>query len=143
MLAFQFPNGIDEVIVLSHSYSHKICDCVCIIVQVKASEGRALAEGEHRKQIEKAEIKNTNSYLQSVPSKKLYFETSAKTGEGVGELFDFVQTTLLEEMDRRTTSSSGREGRKRGSQRKGLPGMERSIRVGDDSRQGPDKSCCN
>ena len=112
--------------------------------QVKASEGRALAEGEHRKQIERAEIKNTNSYLQSLPSKKLYFETSAKTGEGVGELFDFIQTTLLEEMERRNTAANSSTRRKRGSQRKSMPGMDKSIRVGEDTRQsGPDKPCCN
>ena len=97
--------------------------------QVRESDGRALAEEEHRRQVERALMKHPTSYLQSVPTKKLYFETSAKTGEGVAELFDFIQSTLLEEMERQ----GGCGGNKKG---------ERSIRLGEGGGV-KNKSCCN
>ena len=103
-------------------------------MQVKTSVGRALAEDEHRKQVERALMRDANSYLQSVPTEKLYYETSAKTGEGVAEVFEFIQGTLLEEMERRRSGGGGRG--------KGAGGMDRSIRVGEG---GPtkNKSCCD
>ena len=110
---------------------------------MRSSEGQALAEQEHHRQIERAQMRNTNTYLQSVPAKKLYFETSAKTGQGVAELFDFIQTTLLEEMNRQSGGGGGGgrgEGKRRGSRKKVV---DQSIRVGEGSGQGPDKSCCS
>ena len=106
-------------------------------MQVKASDGRALAEDEHRRQVERALMRDANTYLQSVPTKRLYYETSAKTGEGVAEVFEFIQGTLLEEMERRRGVGSGGGGRG-----KGAGGMDRSIRVGEG---GPtkNKSCCD
>ena len=103
-------------------------------MQVKTSVGRALAEDEHRKQVERALMRDANSYLQSVPTEKLYYETSAKTGEGVAEVFEFIQGTLLEEMERRRSGGGGRG--------KGAGGMDRAIRVGEG---GPtkNKSCCD
>ncbi|CAI8017175.1 Ras-related protein Rab-20 [Geodia barretti] len=102
--------------------------------EVKTSVGRALAEDEHRKQVERALMRDANSYLQSVPTEKLYYETSAKTGEGVAEVFEFIQGTLLEEMERRRSGGGGRG--------KGAGGMDRAIRVGEG---GPtkNKSCCD
>ena len=107
------------------------------MVQVKASEGRALAEEEHRRQVERALTRDPHTYLQSVPTKNLYFETSSKTGEGIAELFEFVQSTLLQEMERRRGSHGG--GSKGGSK-----GQEASIRVGEQgARCSQDKSCCS
>jgi Ras-related protein Rab-20 len=103
--------------------------------EVKVSEGRQLAEDEHRKQIERATMRDPDTYLQSVPSKKLYFETSAKTGEGVPELFHFIQTTLIQEQERQGSSSSG--GDKGGKKKR----MDQSIRVGE-GRKEDTKTCC-
>lgn len=102
------------------------------MVQVKASDGRALAEEEHRRQVERALMRDANTYLQSVPTMRLYYETSSKTGEGVAELFEFIQVTLLEEMERQ----------RGGSGERGKGGTGRSIRVGEG---GPtkNKSCCD
>ena len=103
------------------------------------SDGRQLAEEEHRKQVERETLRNPDTYLQSVPSKKLYFETSAKTGEGIPELFHFIQTTLLQELERQRSSSGGGE---KGGRKKGA--TDHSIRVGvGDGRREDTKSCCS
>ena len=101
---------------------------------MKSSEGRQLAEEEHRKQIDRAKVKDPSTYLQSVPSKNLYFETSAKSGEGVDELFHFIQSTLTVELERESYGKSGRG--KKGST------MDRPItlRDGNVSREGG--KCC-
>ena len=109
---------------------------MCVCVQVKSSEGRQLAEEEHCKQVEKATMTDSSTFLQSVPLKKLYFETSAKTGDGVGELFQFIQNTLVVELERQ---NSGRNGKGRGR------GVDQSIHVGagDNMRDGRVKCCGN
>ena len=106
---------------------------------MKTSEGRQLAEEEHRKQVERATVRDPGTYLQSVPTKKLYFETSAKTGDGVGEIFAFVQNTLLPELERETGGSRRGGGGGGGGRKKG---MEKSITIGDGGgeREGP--KCC-
>ena len=107
---------------------------------MQSSEGRQLAEQEHHRQTEKAKQKNPNTYLQSVPAKKLYFETSAKSGEGVGELFEFIRSTLVVELERQSSSGSERNGRRRGG---GKSGTDQPIKVGEDrgSRE-REKTCC-
>ena len=81
-------------------------------------------------------MKDPSTYLQSVPSKNLYFETSAKSGrEGVDELFQFFQGTLTVELERESYGKSGRG--KKGSM------MDRPItlRDGNVSREGG--KCCD
>ena len=106
------------------------------MLQVQTSVGRALAEDEHRRQVERALMRDANTYLQSVPTKRLYYETSARTGEGVPELFEFIQSTLLEEMERQRGGGGGRRGQGQG--------MDRSIRVGESQGAATKKkSCCD
>ena len=68
--------------------------------QVKTTEGQELAEEQHRKQVEHTLKFNPNSYLKNVQGKKLYFETSAKSGRGVTELFDHIQRILLPQLEK-------------------------------------------
>ena len=72
--------------------------------QVKTTEGQELAEEQHRKQVEHALKFNPNSYLKNVQGKKLYFETSAKSGHGVTELFDHIQRILLPQLEKASGS---------------------------------------
>ena len=112
------------------------------LYQVKSSEGRQLAEEEHSKQIERALMRNSTTYLQSVPAEQLYFETSAKSGEGVAELFEFIQTTLVAELERKSSSNASSRS---GSRRKGgKSGADQTIKVGEGGGETEGKKgCCN
>ena len=89
--------------------------------QVKMSEGQELAETQHRKQVERALRSNPNSYLKNVQGKRLYFETSSKSGDGVTELFDHIQRLVLPQLEK---ASGGNP--KKGA---GQGAKERSIRL--------------
>lgn len=62
--------------------------------QIKASEGEQLAEELYRTQLESAKGAK-DSCLKGLDPRRLYFETSAKTGGGVSELFGHAQNILL------------------------------------------------
>ena len=72
--------------------------------QVKVSEGQELAEIQHKKQVEHALRSNPNTYLKNVQGKRLYFETSSKSGEGVTELFDHIQRLVLPQLEKASGS---------------------------------------
>ena len=59
--------------------------------QVTKQQGQALAEQQHLKQLERAKTGGASTFLSSVTGKKSFFETSAKTGENVSELFKFIE----------------------------------------------------
>ena len=99
--------------------------------QVKTSEGRQLAEEEHRLQLEKAVERDPGTYLRTVQAKKLYFETSAKSGDGVSEIFELIQSVVLPELERQAGGSGG--GRVK----------DRSITVGEAADERKDRPCCN
>lgn len=92
--------------------------------QVEPSEGRELAERQHSRQLERALQVNPQSYLKSLKGKTLYFETSAKTGEGVTELFDCIQEIILPQLE--IATGGGPRGQK---VRKGAKLQENSIRL--------------
>lgn len=94
-------------------------NCLCVIVgtkldlvsssgrQVKTNEGIDLAEKQHEAQVERALKADPNSFLKDIDGKKLYFETSAKTGEGVEELFDNIKSIILPELEKTREPAKG------------------------------------
>lgn len=107
--------------------------------QVKTSEGQELAEAELHTLLERALKTNPNSYLKNVDGRKLYFETSSKSGEGVTELFDRIQSIVLPQLHKAAAGSGARTTGKRAKP------QERSIRLdaGDGPQQSqPTNKCC-
>ncbi len=62
--------------------------------QIKASEGEQLAEELYNTQLESAKGAQ-DTCLKGLDPRRLYFETSAKTGGGVSELFEHAQNILV------------------------------------------------
>ena len=76
--------------------------------QVKSSEGENLAEQLYQSQLESARGMQ-NTCLKGLDPKQLYFETSSKTGDGVSDLFEHVQSILLPHLKKtvpKTTKSA-------------------------------------
>ena len=103
--------------------------------QVKSSEGRELAESQHDILLERALKTNPDSYLKNVQGRKLYFETSAKSGEGVTELFDCIQSIILPQLEKASSASHKATGKGRNPQ-------ERSIRLDANDSVGQPSKCC-
>ena len=97
--------------------------------QVKSSDGRRLAEEQHRQMSEKAMARDPNSYLVNVSAKKLYFETSAKSGDGISEIFEFIQSVVVPELEKQ----GGGEARKK----------NRSITLGESDAMRGGPKCCH
>ena len=68
--------------------------------QVKTSEGEDLAERQLAYHLEQAKKTNPHSYLKDLDSKKLYFETSAKDGVGIEELFEKIQSIVIPQLEK-------------------------------------------
>jgi Ras-related protein Rab-20 len=63
--------------------------------QIGASEGRSLAVSQHQAQLDRAVKANPSTHLLKIQGNESYFETSAKTGEGVTELFQYIERISL------------------------------------------------
>lgn len=79
--------------------------------QVKASEGQELAAEQLAFHLERAQRNNPDSYLKDIDGTKLYFETSSKTGEGVTELFERIQSIILPQLQKVAPPSTHKEAR--------------------------------
>jgi len=64
---------------------------------VQKTEGQALAEWLHAKQLERAKTGGASTFLSAVTPKKSFFETSAKTGENVKELFEYIEEIVVKQ----------------------------------------------
>ena len=73
--------------------------------QVKTSEGEDLAEQLYQRQLESARGMQ-NTCLKGLDPRQLYFETSSKTGDRVGELFEHIQSILLPHLRRTVPKTS-------------------------------------
>lgn len=99
------------------------------MTQVQSSEGNQLAMQQHQKQLGRALEKDASTLLSKVDSQQCYFETSSKTGEGVEELFRFIQKTVLAHKQRQGGTLDSKDKRYSKSSERSRGG---SIRVGDD-----------
>lgn len=65
--------------------------------QVTKQQGQALAEQLHAQQLERAQVGGASTFLSAVTPKKSFFETSAKTGENVTELFEYIEGVVVQQ----------------------------------------------
>lgn len=65
--------------------------------EVTKNQGQDLAEWLHAKQLERATVGGASTFLSTVTAKKSFFETSAKTGENVTELFEYIQGIVVKQ----------------------------------------------
>lgn len=63
--------------------------------QIGTSEARSFAIMQHQKQLDRSLRENPGTFLNKVQGHESYFETSSKTGEGVTELFQYVERNML------------------------------------------------
>ena len=107
--------------------------------QVKTNEGIELAERQHRAQTERALNVDPNSFLKDIDGKTLYFETSAKSGSGVEELFDRIKSIILAQLEK--TASREPAG---GSKYRGKKSADKPVRLEDTDGVAGNRSgrCC-
>ena len=91
--------------------------------QVTKQQGQELAEQLHAKQLERAQVGGASTFLSAVTPKKSFFETSAKTGENVTELFEYIEGVVVKQstafkpdpdvvkLDKQSSSGGGDGGR--------------------------------
>ena len=112
--------------------------------ELGSSEGKSLAIRQHQRQLERALRSNPNSFLTKVQGHESYFETSSKTGEGVTDLFQYIERIILIQLQKSgVTPACGPtsvEKARRGS--KGRP--DSTIRLDDPPPSNPEKQsgCC-
>lgn len=95
---------------------------------------------QHQQQLARALDKSPTTYLSKVDSQQCYFETSSKTGEGVEDLFRYIQKTVLAQLQKQGVS----EGRDRKGS-KGAKPTDKAFRLDEDSGQShPEhqRHCC-
>ena len=64
---------------------------------VTKAQGQELAESLHTRQLERAKVGGASTFLSAVTPKKSFFETSAKTGENVKELFEYIEEIVVKQ----------------------------------------------
>ena len=80
-------------------------------------------------------------YLSKIDSQQCYFETSSLTGEGVADLFRYIQKTLLAQLQKQTATGEGSDRKSS----KGAKPTDRSFRL-DESDEAPpvqQRRCCS
>lgn len=65
--------------------------------QVTKAQGQELAETLHAKQLQRAQVGGASTFLSAVTPKKSFFETSAKTGENITELFEYIEGVVVKQ----------------------------------------------
>ena len=65
--------------------------------EVTKAQGQELAESLHAKQLDRAKVGGATTFLSTVTPKKSFFETSAKTGENVTELFEYIEEIVIKQ----------------------------------------------
>lgn len=110
------------------------------LFQVTSAEGRRLAMQQHQKQLGRALERNQNTYLSKVDSQQCYFETSSLTGEGVEDLFRYIQKTLLAQLQKQAAPGEGKA--KKGN--KGAKPTDSSFRLDESDQPPPNqgRKCC-
>ena len=111
--------------------------------QIGASEGKSFAVLQHKKQLEKALLQNPSSFLAKVQGHESYFETSSKTGEGVTDLFRYIERIILAQLQKTQPSSTTTQSSKtRTASKSGKP--ESIIRLDDPPPPPPsqESACC-
>lgn len=109
--------------------------------QIGASEGKSFAVLQHNKQLEKALEQNPSSFLSKVQGNESYFETSSKTGEGVTELFQYIERIILVQLQKTQPSSTNTQSSKtRTASKSGKP--EKTIRLDDPPPPSSQESGC-
>lgn len=90
--------------------------------EVTKAQGQELAETLHAKQLDRAKVGGASTFLSTVTPKKSFFETSAKTGESVKEVFEYIEEVVTKQsaafkqdpdvvnLDKKTTSSAPQKG---------------------------------
>ena len=97
---------------------------------------------QHQKQLTRALEKNPDSFLSKIDSQQCYFETSSKSGEGVEDLFRYIEKTILAQKQRQGASSVDGATKKGG---KGGKSSDGSFQLsGDDAISQPERprQCC-
>ena len=101
---------------------------------VKSSEGVDLAVQQHQFQLQRALKHNPDTFLKDIDGSKLYYETSAKTGEGVNKLFEDIQCILLANLEKTSISLK----KSKNTENKVL-----HLDQVDERQSTEKKSCCN
>ena len=97
---------------------------------------------QHQQQLKRALEKNPDSFLSKIDSQHCYFETSSKSGEGVEDLFRYIEKTIVAQKQRQGGGSAD------GASKKGSKGgktSDGSFQLGDDQdRSQPERprQCC-
>ena len=66
--------------------------------EVTKAQGQELTEALHAKQLDRAKVGGASTFLSGVTPKKSFFETSAKTGENVKELFEYIEEIVTKQV---------------------------------------------
>ena len=113
--------------------------------QVGMSDAKSFTSVQHDRHLQRALANNPNSFLAKINPKQSYFETSAKTGDGVNELFQYLQNILIAQLQKTGGGASTSTGKERAGSRSGRP-TEKVIKLDEPPPPGQRPSdnapCC-